>query len=330
MKNILNIVMRDIRSGIRDWLIVYLFIAPFLLAFILRLLIPGTGDSMIHVVVAENDPLISVIEQYARVETVKTEEEIRERVLRMDDAIGVVSLDRSYRIVMQGNEPAYSAGLLSSLLERISNPNTKLPIEIRLSDIEWEVSPLKLQGGALLIILSTIFAGMFIVLNLVDEKMHNTLRALNVTPVSRFQLVAGKSVIGLLYPPISCTIAAWILGFSGLNIPMFIFTVFTISLISIIIGFGIGTVNDDPIAAVASMKVVFLPVLASFFGAMFLSPKWQWILYWSPFYWAYKSVNAILLQEAIWSRLILHSSLIVLITALVFLALRKRIQNGLE
>lgn len=330
MKKILVILGRDIKSGLRDWLIVYLSIAPFLIAFILRMLIPGAGDTALSVVVVENDPIAVHIEEYARVETVKDIEALEERVMRIDDVIGIIAKDEGYEIVLQGNEPEYNRELLTVLLERIKNADLEIPITISFSDIGWEMSPLKLHGGSVLLIFTTVFAGMFIVLNMVDEKMHNTLSAINVTPIGRIRTIIGKSIMGFVLPVIGSIGSALILGFGGINIAMFIFTILSISLISIIIGFSIGVVNEEPISAVASMKIIFVPVLASVFGGMFLAEKWHPILYWSPFYWAYDSINSILLQEARWGQLLMNSSIILLITAIVFFALRKRIRNGFK
>ncbi len=95
-------------------------------------------------------------------------------------------------------------------------------------------------------------------------------------------------------------------------------------------GFLIGVTNDEPISGIAAMKGVYVPVLASVLGAMFLAERWHFVLYWSPFYWGYLSMNAILLGEATWRTIIVNSSIILAITAAVFAALRPRIVRGLR
>jgi len=328
MKKILAIVSRDVRSGTRDWLIVYLSVVPFFLALLLRLVVPGVMGMSLNVVALEADPLVATISRYAQVETVASQELLEERVMRLDDVLGVRTTGEKTEIILQGNELPGSEQMLTNLLNRLHYRDAALPAVVEFSDLGWEMSPLKLQGATMLMLFITVFGGMFIVLNFVDEKMHRTLAALNVAPLSRLQMVVGKALLGFVLPVVGTIGAALILGFPGIDLGMFFVSVLSLAFISVIIGFAIGVVHNEPIAAVASMKVVFLPVFASVFGAMFLAREWQWVLYWSPYYWAYDNLNAILLAQATWAQVLANSGVILAITALVFLALRKRIVEG--
>lgn len=331
MKGILAIVGRDIRSGVRDWLMVYLFIAPFMIALVLRFLIPGVSDSLVSLVMIQGDLYGTQLQELAQVDFVPDQQALEQRVLAMDDVIGLITRDSStFEIIAQGNEVVPAQELLPHLLNRITQPDAALPIQVGLEDLGWTMAPLKQYGANLLILITTVFGGMFIVLNLVDEKMHNTLSALNVAPITRVELVIGKGILGFLLPVVGSVGAAWILGFGAIHYGMFFVTVLSIALISIIIGFSVGVVNNEPIGAVASMKVVFLPVMVSLFGAIFLDPGWHWTLYWSPFYWAFMSMDAILLQQAQWSMILLHSAIIMAITGLVFALFAKRVNRGLN
>lgn len=331
MKKILAIIQRDVKNGMRDWLIVYLTLAPFLIALILRLFIPATQNGFFSIAVLENDPLEALMASYAKVETFKTESDMIERINRNDDIMGILSKpNHQYEIIKQGNEAMDYTSFLEPLLYNGIITDSQFDHYIQISNIDFTMSPLKLQGGILIMLFSTVFGGMFIVLNMVDEKMSNTIKALNVTPASRFQVVIGKGFIGFLLPIIGALGAAWILGFSGIAYGVFLLTIIATALISLIIGFVIGILNDEPIAAVASMKIVFVPVLLSVFGAMFLSEKWQPLLYWSPYYWSYKSLHDILMQQAQIETILLNALWILLITVLVFLGLKKKIREGFQ
>jgi ABC-2 type transport system permease protein len=275
--------------------------------------------------------LVDTLSERATILLVDSQEALEERILRLDDVYGVIEQsDGTYNIINQGNEAMPMNDTLRYMINAYSGQSVTLPFEVAFSDIGWMMSPLKLEGGSLLIIFTTVFGGMLILLNLVEEKMSNTLSAINVSPISRTQFVVGKGLLGFMIPIFGGFGSALILGFTEIDFLMYFVSVVSISLISIIIGFSIGVVNNEPISAIASMKIVFVPILASIFGAMFLSDQWQFVLYWSPFYWAYNSIHAILLDEATWGQVLRNSGLIILLTGLVFLGLRKRIQNGLN
>lgn len=332
MRKFLAVISRDIKSGTRDWLIIYLSVAALLIALILKALIPGVNNSALNVVFVENTDadLVAHVKSHATVGMVSDEAALRERIMRMDDVLGVLVDGEHYKIIKQGNEVMPMEETLKFVLNTYRGQAIDLPLQVTFSDIGWEISPLKLEGASLLIIFTTVFGGMLIVLNLVEEKMSNTLSAINVSPISRSVFILGKGALGFAIPIIGSIGSVLILGFSGINYGMFVLSVISIALISIIIGFSIGVVNNEPISAIASMKMVFLPVLASIFGAMFLADKWHFILYWSPFYWAYDSIHAILLNEATWLQIFVNSGIIIGLTGLVFLALRKRIAHGLR
>ncbi|MBT9135758.1 MAG: hypothetical protein DDT34_00823 [Firmicutes bacterium] len=332
MNKILAIIGRDLKSGTRDWLIIYLSLASILVALLLRALIPSVGESTLSLVVLQDisPGLLAHLDDQARVSQVQNIAALRERVLRIDDVFGVVETDQGFEIVRQGNENIPMEAPLRFILNSYGREAAPLPMQVAFSDVGWRLSPIKLEGGTLLIIFTTVFGGMLILLNLVEEKMSNTLSAINVAPLHRSQFIIGKGILGFIIPIIGGISAAMILGFSGINISMFLVTVVAIAFISIIIGFSIGVLNNEPIAAISSMKMVYFPILASIFGAMFLPSRWLPILYWSPFYWAYDSMRAILLQEASWGQVSFNAAVILALTGVVFMLLRKKIQHGLQ
>lgn len=332
IKRILAIMFRDLKSGTRDSMVIYITIAPFLLAFILRALIPSAGSTTIKIAVDETLPstMITYLEGYGKVEIFKGRAEIIERVERLDDIIGLYLTENGYELIQQGNESEGSTEMLKFIINGQENSQLELPIKVRTSDVGWKLSPLKQYGANFLIVFCSVFGGMVITLALVEEKMNNTLAAVNVAAISKVEFVIGKGLLGFIIPIIGTMGALLILGFTQINFGMTIVTVTSIAIISVVIGFSIGVVSSEPIGAIASEKMIFLPVMASVFGGIFLADKWQFLLYWSPFYWAYKSMDAIILGTATWSGILLNSSLIVLITAFVFLLLSKRIRQGLN
>jgi ABC-2 type transport system permease protein len=341
MKRIIAIVKRDLASSFRDWLLVYISLAPFIIALILRFVIPSVGENLLSVVILENDPLATQIATFAKVEKVPNLVALEERVTRMDDVYGIVpyhndnsklnsSNQSSYTIISQGNEGPTGKMLLNALLKRALNPTESLPLLLSFTSLQNPMSPIKLYGATLLFLFCTVFGGMFIMLNIVDEKMHRTLPALNVAPITRFELIAGKTIPGFLLSVLGSMGAALIMDFGDISYTQLALTTFSIACISVIIGFSIGVMNDEPISAIASMKMVFLPIMISIFGALIIPTSWHWTLWWSPFFWAFQSIRGILQNNTDWFIIIRNSSIIAFLTLFVFFLLRKRIRNGLN
>lgn len=331
MKRILAIVKRDILSGLRDFLVVYLMVAPVLIALVLRLLVGGMAATPLRAAVLDDgSPVVTELARFTRVEKFSTRDALVERVLRIDDVLGVVTAGTGHELIAQGNELPGTDLVLRNVLRRIQAGEGALPVTVRVSDVGYGMSPLKLQGGLLLIIMTTVFGGMLILLNLIEEKMSNTISAINVSPASRPEFIVGKGMLGFATPIVGSMAAVYILGFRDFDLAMFVVSLISLALTSLIVGFVIGVTNDEPISGIAAMKGVFVPVLASVLGAMFLAARWQFTLYWSPFYWGYSNMNAILLGEATWGMIMRNSAIILAITSVVFAALRPRIVRGLN
>lgn len=332
LRRIMTIVKRDIISDFRDFMMVYLLFAPFMIAFILRALIPSASDAAIKMAVLDttDTQLIAYLENYGNVErNFDTEEALHERLMKVDDIYGIIEVGDGYTIWQQGNESEGRVQLLESILNAYEN-DVELPFDLVFSNIGWELSPLKQYGSNFVALFVTVLSGMLIAFNLIEEKMYKTLAALNVAPISKVELVLGKGFIGMVLPIIHGFGVLWIMGLTTIHLGMTLVVLLSISMISLVIGFLVGVLSDEPISGIASMKTTFIPIMASLFGAIFLSDKWQWILYWSPFYWAFQSLDSIILETATWTEVLINSGIVLGITAFVFALLSPKIRHGFK
>ncbi len=76
--------------------------------------------------------------------------------------------------------------------------------------------------------------------------------------------------------------------------------------------------------------MLFLPLAGSVAVAELLSDKWQWVVYWSPFYWTYIGVDKILTYQAEWREVLIYAGIVLLISAIVYVLLMPRIKKGLN
>ena len=333
LKKIFAIFGRDLKVSLRDFMSLMFIVIPILLAIAVNLFAPGIQDTTVNLALLEgkNQAMVSYLEKYAHVRQYKDYKTLEARVMQRDNFIGIVGEGSDSYILVQGNEPeemvAYTK-MLKTFYEYNRQPGDSTAT---IKEFGVKTPPVKMLWANMGILLMTVLAGMLISLNIVDEKMDNTISAINVTPVSRMAWIFGKSLLGILLALIGCTAMVLITGVAGnVNFIQLLLFVSVSSLISIMIGFLEGLNSDDVMTALASTKMVMLPLAASVAGYEFLAAKWQWVLYWSPFYWIYKGNIDILNGSMTWLDLLLSSGIVLAIAALVFAYTAPRIRKGLE
>jgi len=104
----------------------------------------------------------------------------------------------------------------------------------------------------------------------------------------------------------------------------------TSMILSFIIGFLQGLSSGDVMEAAGSVKLLFLPIAGSIAGYEFLADKWQWTMYWSPFYWAYKANILILSKTADWETVLLCTAMVIGLSLVVYLVSLPKLRKGLS
>lgn len=335
MKRIMSIAYRDLINNLKDFMVLYITIAPILIAIIFTSFLPSVESSTATFIVDNSidSSLINELEKYASVETVKGKSDIYDRVLGIDDVAGLTFQNGNYEIIKEGNEATDWDELLKIIINKYeSSPSKEFVnrVSIQFSDIGYEESPSAIIGTISIIIMCIAIAGMIIGLNIVLEKDADTIRALNVTPLSKVEFIIGKSLMGCIISLIQIFIVMILMGYSSVNLLMiFIFSIVNL-LIVILFGFLTGVTSPNQMAAIANMKILFLPISISIVGAILIPASKQFLLYWSPFYWTYLGYQSIINQTANWLTLSYYSLWIILITTLLFIAFKKRINVRLN
>lgn len=331
-KKIWIIFRRDVKVSIRDYFSVMLWVYPIALAVLINIFAPSVNDTTVNLALIENQnpAQVAYLEQFAKVELFEDIESIERRVEKRDDILGIVPDGDKYYIMSQGDE-------LEMMTDYAKMLNSFYEMDVQLEDtnavlIEFgvEESPLKKILVNMVILMLSIMGGMLIALNIIEEKMDKTIRAVNVSPISRNGFIIGKSMVALSLSFIGALAILFITGFVDVNLGQMLLMVGASSIISLLIGFIQGINNDDIMSAAASIKILFMPLAASVAGIELLAEKWHFLLYWSPFYWTYKGYDAVLSYNATWSQILLYTGMTLALSALVYIYLAPKIKKGLQ
>lgn len=332
LRKIFAIFLRDTVSNRRDFLALYIIIVPIIFAILINLVTPSINDTTVNLAMieGENPEMVEHLESYAKVSTYDDLDAIEERVMRRDEVFGVVKDGDTYRIIAQGNE---TEGLSDFAKLLVVFDELDLDIEDTNSTLisyGKTVPPLKQLLVIMAIFFSVILGGMLISFNIIEEKVDRTIRAIHLSTVSRKMFITGKSIMGLVLPIYGTITIVLVAGFSEINWGMLAVLTLSIAIISMLIGFLQGLINDDVINAAASVKMLFLPLAAGPLAVELLEAKWHWIFYWNPFFWAYKGAAEVFAYEAEWGSILLYVGVNLVISVLVYLYLAPKIKKGLE
>ncbi len=331
-KRIWTIFKRDLKVNSKDFISLYILAFPIIVALAINIFAPGINDTTVNLALlkGENSEQVEYLEQFANIELFDSIEEIKSRVKERDAMLGIIPEVGTYYIMTQGNEPEgivdYTK-LLNSFFEldlNIEDSNAQL------IELNRTVPPLKKTLVNVMILLTSVLGGMLIALNIVEEKVDNTISAINLTPTSRVTFILGKSMMGVLLSVFGSIALILITGFANVNLGQLVLIVLVSSLLSILVGFIQGLTNEDIMSAAGSIKLLFLPLIAGVVAIEMLADKWQKFFYWNPFYWGYKANDLVLSQSGTWGLVIMYASIVLLLSGIVYLLLAPKIRKGLE
>ena len=331
LKKVFIIFLRDLKVNSRDFLALYILVIPILFGFGIRLLAPSVNDTTINLALLEGDnpEMVTYLEQFAKIELFKDLDSVVERIERRDNIVALLPEGDGYFIQTQGNEP-------ESVVEIAKLLNTYVELDVEVENATAVIEtfgrtepPLKKMLVNLLILMTSILGGMLISINIVEEKVDNTISAINVSTISRVGFILGKSIIGMFLAIYGAIAILWINGFSDVNIGQVALAIFSVTLLSVLVGFIEGINNDDVMNAAAGIKMLFLPLGAAVAAAELLNEQWQILFYWIPYYWSYKGNDAVLSYNASWPQIISYTVIVLGLCGVVYYLLAPKIQKGL-
>lgn len=321
LNRIIRIFIKDSKIAFRDAIIIYMIIVPILLSIGILLLIPSISDMSIKIAVlqSEDEKYLEYLEKFAQLEKFDNIEELERRVLKKDNIIGMVSKDNSHQIIAEGNEDPVTTDFAKLLNRQYEQGATKENSTAKIYSFKKTVNPIKTKLSNMLILVVVMISGMIISLGIIEEKSDNTISAINVSPVSNGEFIIGKCFFGG-FAAFGCIIISLnILGYSDINWLMIMLIAFLSFVLSSLVGFLQGINSSDVIEAASGIKLMMFPGAVSIAGYELLSDKWQWTMYWSPFYWAYKANDLILSKKAIWEEIMICAGFVLAICIILYI-----------
>ena len=331
LKKIWAIFARDARVSLRDGLSIMLLIVPIMFGFAIKWLAPSVNDTTVSIALLEGeDPAREeYLDQFAKVEVFDGIEALEARVDARDNIIGIIGEGDDSYLLAQGNEP-------ESVTDhaKLMNAYYLLDMQVDETTVEFQSfgrteAPLKKMLVNAAMMFTAVMSGMLISISLVEEKMDNTVAAINVSPISRFGYVLGKSLFGMGYSVIGVIALLWITGYGNVNIGQMIVAIIGVTILSIIIGFIQGVMNKDVMEAAGSVKMLFFPLIGAIAVSEFVNQSWQWVVYWVPFYWTYKTNEAVLSFTATWPQVLGYTAIVLALSGVVYYFLAPKIKAGL-
>ncbi|MEX1375931.1 MAG: ABC transporter permease [Eubacteriales bacterium] len=331
-KKILRIMQKDLKSSSRDFMAAYIMIAPILIAIAIAIFTPGLNDTTVNLAMLESDDAehIEYMEQFAKVELFESVEDMEARVEKRDDIAALVPKGDGYEIVIQGNEPDVVEEFAVMLNAFYDMGATKEETTAQLMSFGHTVPPLKTMFVNMMISMTVMLAGMLIAISIVEEKADNTINAVNVTPLTQTGFVIGKSLYGGITALVGIVIGLFITGYGDINWLMIILVGLSSMILSLVVGFIQGLTSEDLMEAASNVKMLFLPIAGSIAGYELLADKWQWTMYWSPFYWAYKANLLILSKTADWGTVLICTAMVIVLSLGVYFLALPKLRKGLS
>ncbi|MFC1972462.1 ABC transporter permease [Chloroflexota bacterium] len=332
IKKIFAVFQRDLISSRRDAMAMYIMVVPLLLAVGITLFASGLNDTTVKLAMLKSDDTehIEYMEQFAKVELFNDMDELERRVEKRDDIVAIAPTVKSYEIILQGNESEMVEEYAVQLNTLYELGATEEETMAQLISFGRTVPPLKTMLVVIVISMTIVLAGMLISMTIVEEKAENTINAINVTPISQTGFVVGKSLLGGVAAMMGIIGAVLITGFYDINWFMIVLVGLTSMFLSFIIGFLQGLSSSDVVEAAGNVKMIFLPIAGSIVGYELLAENWQWTMYWSPFYWAYKANILILSRTADWGTVLLCTGMVVGLSLIVYFAALPKLRKGLS
>lgn len=291
MKKIINLMIKDFVSGMRNRMMQFMIIGPLVFTVIVKVLFLPTVDEQSITLYLTADVPQSIeqnLKEFFTVEKLASLEAVKERVDESDDVYGVDYRSEKVQLIFQGNESLqlklFVPTILSVAIEGSEGLGT-------VESIGKEKSNMKEFVSSLLTMMVLSISGMMTGFIIVMDKETKMIRALSVAPITIKDYLFSKILQTMIYCFVFSIVIYWILFGFSINLVSWFLSFTAFSVLGIFLGFLIGTIAENENSAIAIIKglgfvLLMLPMLS-----LFVSQNFQWPFYIIPSYWVFRVVT---------------------------------------
>lgn len=348
MKQLMQMFLFDLKTSMKSFMGGYIVIVPVVILIILRTFLPSVESTSANIAVVADGPnaveqeIIDALDSFADVTTYDTIEDMERKLRGVGSTEGLYwdPADEQYVSVVERTRESNTvfstaARVVRQHYYRKNNPDAPYitrytyGVPPELSD-RTKTSPVATIGGSIFIVFMLIVSGFIIGLNIVNDKEEGTDNAIKVSPVSKPDYFIGKSIYPLLVVVFYTIIGLLVLRLIHVNILQTYLIVVVSFTVSLLFGLVMGAIGKNENEAIGFGKLLSTVVMLSILGGTLLPDKWHWVVWWSPLYWIYDILEEVFTESATWGILGWKSAVVVGLTGLYFILLKKRIIKGLS
>jgi ABC-2 type transport system permease protein len=295
-KRILNLMRQDWTNALRDNILIYMMVAPLLLAVGARLFVPSIGEA--HYTFAVQDgldaALIGRLENIGTVEILPSAEAVRARVLRSDDVPGLALVNGQPTLLMEGNEGGEAETLQRVFQQALSAE----PVSVFTRTADSAARSLITEYTAIIfIMISALLGALVMAFNIIEDKETRAIRALGVSPLSMLELTLARGLFALLLSLVLVLASTAILVGGQVNYGLLLVAfLFSVGL-PILTGYIIGGLADSQLKAIAILKFYMLVYLTLPIVSIFIDRQWHFVFYILPNYWMWQTFERVFIGE---------------------------------
>ena len=292
MKPILNLIKQDITTALRDNLMVYMLLAPLLIALGMKMFIPSVEMTGLSFAVADtvSPQVVERLQEYGAVEVMK-EAEVQKRVEKIDTVAGIIEKEDSLTLILEGNE-------LPKLIEIYKGVMEEITFNQRFTEITHR--SLGKEGSILGEILTIVMLMMALMIgsivsgfNIVSERDTKSINSIAVSPLTTTQFVFARGILASIVASAVAIGTSLIMAGRGVDYTQLIIALLLSSFLTTLLALIVGASATNQIGAIAMIKLLTpiymgLPMLA-----FFLPDRFRYLFYWLPNYWQFQALGNI-------------------------------------